>query len=120
MMRLNSENLVRLKQQFAKYRDELDVHEFCHVMQQHLAHEDPTTHEQIALIANLSELFAQVDVNGDEVRAPCAPGAPVDPRSNSRPDEVWRERARASSGGARCRPRPQRADCVLRNRRPDP
>ena len=67
MMMLNSENLVRLKQQFAKYKDELDVHEFCSVMQQHLAMRDePTQQEQIALIANLSELFAQVDVNGDE------------------------------------------------------
>ncbi|KAL1523030.1 hypothetical protein AB1Y20_017992 [Prymnesium parvum] len=69
MMMLNSQNLVRLKQQaqFAKYRDELSVQEFCSVMQRHLtAHLQPTEQERIHFVAKLAELFAQIDVNGDE------------------------------------------------------
>ena len=66
MMSLNSENLASLKQQFAKYGNELDVYEFVSVMEQHLPHACLTERERVALVANLSELFAQVDVNGDE------------------------------------------------------
>ena len=66
MMMLNLDNLARLKQQFAKYRDNLDVHEFIDAMRQHLPHTALSAAQEVALVANLSELFEQVDVNGDE------------------------------------------------------
>ena len=65
IMLMNSENLVSLKQQFAKFRNELDVYQFVSVMQQNLPHAALSTNDRIALIANLKELFDQVDVNGD-------------------------------------------------------
>ena len=64
MMGLNSENLATLKQQFAKYRNSLTVAEFVAVMKEHLPPPADDAAE-IALITNLAELFAQVDVNGD-------------------------------------------------------
>ena len=65
MMTLNSDSLSTLKQQFAQFGDELDVVQFVSVMQEHLPR-GVSRRERIRLIANLSELFAQVDVNGDE------------------------------------------------------
>ena len=65
IMLMNSENLVSLKQQFAKFRNELDVYQFVSVMQQNLPHAALSQNDRVALIANLKELFDQVDVNGD-------------------------------------------------------
>ena len=59
-MSLNSENLVSLKRAFVKYRNELDVFAFVSVMRQHVAHAALSHAEQLSLVANLSELFAQV------------------------------------------------------------
>ena len=67
MMTLDQDNLAWLKQQFAKFSDELDVCEFVAVMQSHLPHVAALDFsEKVALVANLQELFDQVDVNGDQ------------------------------------------------------
>ena len=67
MMTMDNETLALLKQQFSKYRNELDVYEFVSVMTSHLPYAATLDDAaQVALVANLKELFDQVDVNGDQ------------------------------------------------------
>ena len=66
MMTMDSDNLGWLKRQFAKFRDELDIYQFVAVMRKHIDKASLSPSERVALVANLKELFDQVDVNGDE------------------------------------------------------
>ena len=65
MQLLDSDNLRALKQHFGKYKDELDIYTFVSVMRQFLPKKAPLAADPATLVANLKELFEQVDVNGD-------------------------------------------------------
>lgn len=63
MMRLNAEQLIDLKEEFLQKEDGLDLEQFVKAMLRHLVWQDDTV---VELVRDLIELFAQVDVNGDE------------------------------------------------------
>ena len=67
MQLLDSDNLRALKQHFGKYKDELDIYTFVSVMRQFLPKKAPLAADPATLVANLKELFEQVDVNGDQL-----------------------------------------------------
>jgi hypothetical protein len=60
---LDQDNLEDIKRDFKKNENNgLSLKEFVMVMLHHL----PEARDKISLVQNLIELFAQIDVNGDE------------------------------------------------------
>src|SRR5689334_16990106 len=64
-MRMDPSALTAIRKEFFAREDEVTLEEFIYIIEKHLNKADMSAQEAKEFVANMSELFKDIDVNGD-------------------------------------------------------